>query len=90
MQANAEPDLQQTGDRLKPVVAGVVEGIMQLVVDPLAHLQVNPLPPPPPGRLPKLPLNPPAPQFSWRIRDTADVVEGIMQLVIKSLALFVN
>ena len=42
MQANAEPDLQQTGDRLKPLVAGVVEGIMQLVVDPLAHPQVNP------------------------------------------------
>lgn len=39
LEANAEPDLQQTGDRLKPVVAGVVEGIMQLVVDPLAHPQ---------------------------------------------------
>lgn len=40
MQANAEPDLQQTGSRLKPIVAGVIEGIMQLVVDPLAMTQV--------------------------------------------------
>lgn len=40
MQANAEPDLQQTGSRLKPIVAGLVEGIMQLVVDPLATSQV--------------------------------------------------
>lgn len=42
VQANAEPDLQQTGDRLKPVVEGLVEGIMHLVVDPLAHSQVTP------------------------------------------------
>ena len=41
MQANAEPDLQQTGERLKPIVAGLLEGIMQLVVDPLAQSQVN-------------------------------------------------
>ena len=88
MQANAEPDLQQTGDRLKLVVAGVVEGIMQLVVDPLAYLPVNPLPPPPPQAASRNFPSIPAPQFSWRIRDTADVVEGIMQLVIKSLALF--
>ena len=40
LQANAEPDLQQTGSRLKPVVAGLLEGIMQLVVDPLAQSQV--------------------------------------------------
>lgn len=40
LQANAEPDLQQTGSRLKPIVAGVIEGIMQLVVDPLAVTQV--------------------------------------------------
>lgn len=54
MQANAEPDLQQTGDRLKPVVEGLVEGIMHLVVDPLAHSQVNP--PPPPQPCPLAPL----------------------------------
>ena len=41
VQANAEPDLQQTGGRLKPVVAGLIEGIMQLVVDPLALSQVT-------------------------------------------------
>lgn len=39
LEANAEPDLQQTGSRLKPIVAGVIEGIMQLVVDPLAVTQ---------------------------------------------------
>ncbi|DBA82917.1 TPA: hypothetical protein ACH3X1_006707 [Trebouxia sp. C0004] len=39
LEANAEPDLQQTGSRLKPMVAGVIEGIMQLVVDPLAMTQ---------------------------------------------------
>jgi len=32
--------LQQTGSRLKPIVAGVIEGIIQLVVDPLAMTQV--------------------------------------------------
>lgn len=41
VQANAEPDLQQTGRRLKAVVAGLIEGIMQLVVDPLALSQVT-------------------------------------------------
>ena len=44
MQANAEPDLQQTGNRLKPIVAGLIEGIMQLVVDPLAQSHVSFLP----------------------------------------------
>ncbi|DBA82238.1 hypothetical protein WJX79_003267 [Trebouxia sp. C0005] len=39
LEANAEPDLQQTGSRLKPIVAGLIEGIMQLVVDPLAMTQ---------------------------------------------------
>ncbi|DBB15952.1 hypothetical protein WJX82_005797 [Trebouxia sp. C0006] len=39
LEANAEPDLHQTGSRLKPIVAGVIEGIMQLVVDPLAMTQ---------------------------------------------------
>lgn len=39
LEANAEPDLQQTGERLKPIVAGLLEGIMQLVVDPLAQSQ---------------------------------------------------
>ena len=38
-QANAEPDLQQTGDRLKGLVAGLVEGILELVADPLAARQ---------------------------------------------------
>jgi hypothetical protein len=36
-QANAEPDLQQTGDRLRGFISGLVEGILQLVVDPLAE-----------------------------------------------------
>ncbi len=30
MQANAEPDLAQTGDRLKPVMADLVSGILDL------------------------------------------------------------
>jgi hypothetical protein len=34
-QANAEPDLQQTGDRLKGLIAGLVEGVLELVADPL-------------------------------------------------------
>ena len=32
LQANAEPDLAQTGTRLRPVMAGLVEGILQLVL----------------------------------------------------------
>ena len=32
LQANAEPDLAQTGTRLMPVMAGLVEGILQLVL----------------------------------------------------------
>ena len=44
LQANAEPDLQQTGKRLKPIIAGLVEGIMQLVVDPLTQAKVLHLP----------------------------------------------
>jgi len=43
VQANAEPDLQQTGTRLQAIVAGLIEGIMQLVVDPLAQSQVTSL-----------------------------------------------
>ena len=39
MQANAEPDLQQTGGRLKGLIAGLVEGILELVADPLAAHQ---------------------------------------------------
>lgn len=38
-QANAEPDLQQTGERLKGLIAGLVEGILDLVADPLAVQQ---------------------------------------------------
>jgi hypothetical protein len=34
-QANAEPDLQQTGKRLKGVIAGLVEGTLDLVAAPL-------------------------------------------------------
>lgn len=36
LEANAEPDLMQTGDRLAPLIADLVDGIMELVVDPLA------------------------------------------------------
>lgn len=34
-QANAEPDLQQTGNRLKGIIAGLVEGTLDLVTEPL-------------------------------------------------------
>lgn len=30
MQANAEPDLAQTGERLKPAMAGLISGILDL------------------------------------------------------------
>lgn len=36
-QANAEPDVAQTGARLRPLVAGLVEGVLALVADPLAR-----------------------------------------------------
>lgn len=36
-QANAEPDVAQTGSRLRPLVAGLVEGVLALVADPLAR-----------------------------------------------------
>ena len=32
MQANAEPDLAQTGERLKPVMAGLISGILDLIL----------------------------------------------------------
>ncbi len=32
MQANAEPDLAQTGERLRPVMASLVQGILNLVL----------------------------------------------------------
>ena len=41
LQANAEPDLQQTGIRLKPVIAGLVEGCLQLVADDMPALSVS-------------------------------------------------
>jgi len=40
-QANAEPDLAQTGARLRPLVAGLVEGALALVADPLAARQAR-------------------------------------------------
>ena len=39
MQANAEPDLQQTGDRLKGLIAGMVKGALDLVAGPLEQHQ---------------------------------------------------
>ena len=39
VQANAEPDLQQTGDRLKGLVAGMVSGVLDLVAGPLEQQQ---------------------------------------------------
>ena len=42
LQANAEPDLQQTGTRLKPVITGLVEGCLQLVADDMPALSVSP------------------------------------------------
>ena len=41
LQANAEPDLQQTGTRLKPVIASLVEGCLQLVADDMPALSVS-------------------------------------------------
>ncbi|KAK9826378.1 hypothetical protein WJX81_005431 [Elliptochloris bilobata] len=38
LEANAEPDMAQTGERLRPLVAGLVEGILALVADPLVRL----------------------------------------------------
>ena len=32
MQANAEPDLAQTGERLRPVMAALIQGILNLVL----------------------------------------------------------
>ena len=40
LQANAEPDMKQTGQRLQGIIAGLVEGILQLVADPLTAEQV--------------------------------------------------
>ncbi|KAK9835718.1 hypothetical protein WJX74_006570 [Apatococcus lobatus] len=41
LEANAEPDFRQTGDRLRPVVAGVVEGTMQTAVDSWAAQELG-------------------------------------------------
>ena len=41
VQANAEPDFKQTGERLQAVVAGVIEGTMEKAVDVWA-LKVSP------------------------------------------------
>ena len=38
-QANAEPDLRQTGDRLKGLIAGLVEVTLDLVAGPLEQQQ---------------------------------------------------
>ncbi len=40
MQANAEPDMKQTGDRLKHLIDNLVEDTLQLVADPFADDQV--------------------------------------------------
>lgn len=47
MQANAEPDFRQTGQRLQGVVKGLIEGVVKIVADPLAEQLVRPanLPP---------------------------------------------
>lgn len=39
VQANAEPDLQQTGDRLKGLIAGMVSGVLDLVAGPSEQQQ---------------------------------------------------
>ena len=39
-QANAEPDMKQTGERLKSLIDNLVEGTLQLVADPFAEKQV--------------------------------------------------
>lgn len=40
LEANADPDFSQTGERLKGLVSGLVEGTLQLVADPLAAVAV--------------------------------------------------
>ncbi|CAD7701435.1 unnamed protein product [Ostreobium quekettii] len=39
LEANAEPDFKQTGQRLRCIVDGLVEGVLRLVADPLAEEQ---------------------------------------------------
>ena len=39
-QANAEPDMKQTGKRLQGIIAGLVEGVLELVADPYVIKQV--------------------------------------------------
>ena len=41
VQANAEPDFGQSGDRLRPVIAQLVEGTLKLTADKLAASQVQ-------------------------------------------------
>lgn len=36
LEANAEPDFKQTGGRLRHVIENLMEGVMELVVDPIA------------------------------------------------------
>lgn len=40
LQANAEPDMKQTGERLKGLIDSLVECTVQLVADPFAAEQV--------------------------------------------------
>ena len=41
LEANAEPDLMQTGARLRPLVAGLLEGVCSLFLDDLAREKVG-------------------------------------------------
>lgn len=41
LQANAEPDLRQTGKRLRGVIDDLIEGVLQLVADPFAEEKVR-------------------------------------------------
>lgn len=41
LEANAEPDFKQTGQRLRCVIDGLVEGTLQIVADPLADQRVR-------------------------------------------------
>ena len=41
MQANAEPDFGQSGERLRPIIAQIVEGTLKLTADKLAPSKVR-------------------------------------------------
>lgn len=41
LQANAEPDMRQTGQRLKGLIVSLVTGVLQLLLGPDAYQEVG-------------------------------------------------